>query len=74
MAIEFITDYTEEGEEVPTKDLKKIMRRYLKKGFVMDFIPLFPIQSILELRNLRIKIFYLPKCLRFISGFKIFDI
>jgi len=50
MVIEFITDYTEEGDEVPTRDFSKIVRRYLKHGFVMDFIPLFPIQGILELR------------------------
>jgi hypothetical protein len=43
MIIEFITDYTEEGDEVPTKNISKIMKRYLKNGFVMDFIPLFPI-------------------------------
>ena len=43
MIIEFITDYTEEGDEVPTKDLHKIVKRYLKNGFILDFIPLFPI-------------------------------
>ena len=74
MLIEFITDYTEEGDEAPTRDFHKIVKRYLKDGFVLDFIPLFPIQSLLDAGNFRIKIFYLPKCLRFISGFKIFDV
>ena len=74
MIVEFITDYTDEGNEAPTRDFHKIAKRYLKDGFVLDFIPLFPLQSILDAGNFRIKIFYLPKCLRFISGFKIFDI
>ena len=43
MFIEFITDYTEEGDEAPTRHIGKIAKRYLKNGFVMDFIPLFPI-------------------------------
>ena len=43
MVIEFITDYTEEGEDAPTKDFGKIVRRYLKGSFAMDFIPIIPL-------------------------------
>lgn len=50
------------------------MKRYMKDGFVLDMIPLFPIQAILDTGAIRIKILYLPKILRFISGFKIFDV
>ena len=43
MIVEFITDYTEEGEDAPTRDIAKIVRRYLKGSFAMDFIPIIPL-------------------------------
>ena len=43
MIVKFLTDYTEEGEKFPVRDLLKIMKRYLKNGFMIDLIPLIPL-------------------------------
>ena len=40
MMLRFITDYTEEGENVPEKNLKVISKRYFYSwGFVLDLFP-----------------------------------
>ena len=51
----------------------KIAERYLKSEFIFDFIPLIPFPLILKLSNGREYHFYIIKCVRVITGFKIFD-
>lgn len=43
MIFEFLTDFKKAGEHEHEKDVKIIMKRYLKSNFLMDFIPLIPL-------------------------------
>ena len=74
MLVKFITDYTEEGEKFPVKDWIKIAKRYLKNGFITDLIPIIPLQWMFSHGKFKVKILYMPKIIRFIGGFEIFDI
>ena len=74
MGIKFLTNYTEEGEKFPVKDWFKIAKRYLNNGFVTDLVALIPCQWIFTHGAYKVKVLYLPKVIRFMSGFEIFDI
>jgi len=54
-------------------DISKISTRYIKTGFMMDVIPLIPLQ-IFEMSNGRHNLFYLIKVVRLYKGFIIFDV
>ena len=74
MLMNFITDFKVEGEKHATRDLISIAKHYLKNGFWVDFIPLIPIQLLMLEEGMNIKLLYLPKTIRFIGGFEIFDV
>lgn len=73
IALKFLVSFTKDGETIPTKDLSKIAQRYLRKGFIFDFIPLIPFPLFLDLDH-REAHFYIIKCIRIINGFKLFNI
>jgi len=69
MCLKFITDFIPDGETEPTKDLKQIAKRYLHRGFLIDFITVLPLSLMFE-----IKILYLLKTLRIFNGIKLFNV
>lgn len=46
MIANFLTDFTVEGENYPTRDFNKIAKNYIKNDFLVDFIALLPFQLI----------------------------
>lgn len=70
--IKFLVSYTPEGSTNPERDLTKISKRYLKNGFVMEFITVIPFTS-LSLGGYE-RLFYLIKVLRLFIGFKVFNV
>ena len=46
MIVNFFTDFTVEGEKVPTRNFNKIAKNYLRGYFLLDFIALLPFQLI----------------------------
>ena len=73
MTKKFITDYQieGEGETKPTRDLFLIANRYLKGEFLLDALPLIPLQFIF---GLDIKILYITKVIRIVNGFRVFNV
>jgi len=70
--LEFITDYRPQGTfSKPVRDLSKISSRYLKGGFIYDFIPLIPLDNIIKIGGYE-RLFYLIKLMRFGKGIGIF--
>lgn len=72
MVFKFLKSFTKDGETVPTTDLAKIARRYLRGQFAFDFIPLIPIASVFEFHG--DNHLYIIKCIRVINCFALFDI
>ena len=72
MTLKFLKSYTKDGETVPTIDLGKIARRYLRGNFALDFIPLIPIPSIFNFHGHQHM--YIIKCIRIINGFSLFNV
>lgn len=71
----FITEYTPDGEIVPVNDFFKIAERYFSSGFLIDFIPTFPITFILDMTvNKYGRICYLIKIIRLAKGLKIYNV
>jgi len=67
LLVNFITDYMEDGNPTPVRDLNKICQRYLKGQFIFDFIPLIPLPH-LTLWHGQEKYFYLIKVVRLVIG------
>lgn len=44
----FFTQYTDEQENKPVRDLKLIAIRYLKNGFLLDVLATFPFHLVLK--------------------------
>ena len=78
MIVKFLTDYIPEGENKPTKDFVLIAKNYLNNGFIWDFIPLLPLNFILNTiddRNYElVRIALFIKLIRIINGLKLFNI
>ena len=74
IVLKFTTSYVIQGETVVIKSHSKIAKRYLQDDFILDLIPLFPIQLIFLSVIRNGKLFYLLKCIRVIKVAKIFDI
>ena len=71
----FITAYTPDGEILPVKDFWKISERYARNGFLIDFIPTFPITFILDMTVKKYgRIFYLVKIIRLAKGLKVYNV
>jgi len=73
MIINFFTDFTVEGEKVPTRNFNKIARNYLRGYFFLDAIALLPFQLV-HLKHHQSDMFYITKYIRIIQGFKILDV
>lgn len=72
LLLNFITDYKEDGNPNPVRDLNKISMRYLKGQFTYDIIPLIPLPH-LPFGN-SMKHFYLIKIMRMVTGIRVFDV
>lgn len=71
----FITDYIEDGEIVPVRDLIKIGQRYINRGsFLLDFITIFPFPYVLRNYIRKSKVFFLFKLGRMIKGVQLFQV
>ena len=73
MIINFITDFTRQGENKPVRNLHQISMRYLKGDFLMDLIPLLPLTLIVTKEHKLSKLLYCIKVIRVLSGFRVFD-
>lgn len=71
---QFLTEYTPEGETIPVRDLQKIAKRYIKDGFLLDFICVLPISRMLKFMGEEARLFYLIKSIRIHKGIRIFSV
>ena len=71
----FFTDYTEEGDTLPERNLHKISKRYFYSwSFVIDLIPLIPFNLFFDHVSRNSKLFYTFKIIRMIKGLKVFNV
>ena len=73
MISKFFVEFTVEGDTMPTRNINKIIYRYLTTNFIIDFIPLIPFSFFLDL-NGKEKHFYIIKVMRLVNGFRILDV
>lgn len=75
LIMNFFVEYNEDGQQFPIRDIQKIAINYIRNQFIMDFIPIIPLQ---EIRSPSIgsyrRLFFLIKIMRLYKGFKIFNI
>ena len=63
----FFVEYEVVGQLVPVRDLKKIAENYMKGHFLLDLIPVIPLQ-LLEVSEQARAIFYIIKFIRIFIG------
>lgn len=51
MLLQFLVEFTPEGNKVPITDLSKISMNYINGDFVWDFIPIIPVYVVPMDRN-----------------------
>lgn len=74
MCINFVKQYTPDGETIPVKNLSKISMNYIKKGsFKTDFICLFPFPFLLQQGD-KIHLWYTIKIYRVLAGLRLLDV
>lgn len=74
MLLNFLTEFYQDGEIEPVRDLARISKRYLKAGFVSDLIPLLPLPFIVGAHTLPGRLLYLLKLFRLKRGLDAFDV
>lgn len=73
MIINFFTEIAPLTEKAkPERRLDIIAKNYLKSQFLIDLVPLIPIQ-IFSYRSKELRLLYLPKIIRLRRGFKLFN-
>ena len=71
----FFTDYTEEGETLPERNLNIISKRYFYSwSFLIDLIPLIPFILFFGHESKNAKLFYVVKIVRMLKGLKVFNV
>lgn len=73
IGFKFLCEFTQDGATTPTRDLKMIADKYIRSEFILDLIPLIPIQLMLDFDG-RESHLYIIKCIRMINGFRVFDL
>ena len=74
MIFEFLTDFKRQGEHHSVRDLKVIMKKYLKSNFIIDLIPLLPLPQLSRRVSYYIKELYLLKTIRILKGHKALNV
>jgi len=76
--VNFITDYTPQGETQPVRNLEKIAKRYLRGNFMYDFVAWFPFHWLLDMSyktgNHRRNTIFLIKIIRLRKVSSIFNV
>ena len=71
----FFTSFTPAGEHQTVKNISLISNRYIKNGFIMDLLPLVPLQMVFnKYTGSNYKLLYVIKVLRIIKVFKVVSI
>lgn len=61
----FLTQYVDEGELKPVRDITKIAARYVKSNLIFDFLSTFPFRYIIDAEKARtVRLVWLLKLLR----------
>lgn len=69
---QFFLEYEDESQK-KVRDMSKIAVNYVKTNFILDFLPLLPLNLIPMYRK-REYLFYILKMTRIYKGFEIFDV
>ena len=64
MLLNFLTEYVQDGETEPVRDLSRISKRYLKQEFLSDLIPLLPLPFLVGTQTRIGRLLYLLKLFR----------
>ena len=67
LVLNFFVEYYHDGSTIPTREMKKIAIRYLKGGFFLDFLPLIPFASFIDLKENREIHFHMIKIIRLVK-------
>jgi hypothetical protein len=76
MVLKFFKEYTPEGggdRQKPIREWSMIITNYVTSDFCFDFVPIIPLQ-IMDFKRHRERLFYLIKVIRFVKGFKVFNV
>jgi hypothetical protein len=74
LAKKFLTDFKQDGETKPIKDLKKIAKNYFDNGFIPEFIMIVPFFYIFQNVFPEAKLFFFFKTFRLVVGLKSFNV
>ena len=74
LILNFFVEYYHDGSTIPTREMKKIAIRYLKGGFFLDFLPLIPFASFIDLKENREMYFHMIKIIRLVKCEEIFNV
>jgi hypothetical protein len=74
MLTNFTTEFYQDGQTQPVRDLSRISTRYLKNGFIYDLIPLLPLPFIAGPMTRVGKLIYLLKLFRLQRGLHAFNV
>ena len=71
MLFGFITEYVDENNK-SIKDIKKIGKKYLSEGFILDLLPLIPFNWLFHFK--KSQYLFLLKSIRLIQAYEILDV
>jgi len=75
IAVNFLTNYTPDGETIKVQDLAAIAVRYRKGQFTIDIIAWFPLVFFLDnSKNRFYRLLYIIKIIRLFKGFQVFNV